>query len=412
MDRNIRNASERIKGRMRGSHCTASNYRNLCCGLNRFCRYAESRDEADLTEDLVNDYIRELSHDGQRKPHSYQVKAIVLLCEELELAPSSLAHRFQPKEGRKCYEVPERFGGDYELYLDHLSSGDLSPDSIRGKERAARKLLAFLDDRLDGLGELTLADCDAFFEKEAEKATRRTINILYSYVREFVAFLEGAYDLPDISSVLMTDRRRPAADQVQRFLTEDEVRRILEAAAKSSIRPKRSVLIVAMMLQYMMRATDLLSMSLDDINWAQNTIRIASSKNGKERIFPLTETMRYLILDYVKNERPRSDSRRLILSCHYPYGPLGDSNTLTSVVKRIARDAGVEIEGTRFGCHALRRTGATALMGEGIDYSAIADVLMHSMRGTSLSMSTVVYLRMDIENLRDAALEVLPYARR
>ena len=409
MDCNLQRVSCRVKEKLEKAHYSPNTLRSMDSALKRFTKYAEQRGEESLSEELVDDYVRENHLAGKTGWANYLLRSVAMMCDECDMHPSELEEWASRRGSKRKYAVPTRFMKDYESYCKALMRMGLSEQTIRSKECGVRQFLAFLDNRIDGLESLELADCDAFFAAKGETLQQRSSNLMHSSVKSFVDFLKGQYGLSNLAFALRADKRKTPARELQRFLTKEEACRLLEAAAQRRLHPKRTLFVISMMLQYMIRAIDLRNLMLDNIDWLHGCIKIRASKNGKQRTFPLTESLRYVILDYLKNERPESTYRNVLLSCQYPYDPLKSTQTLTVLVQQVAREAGIEMQGKRMGCHALRRTGATMLMSSGVDYSVISDVLMHDAKGSTSNMATMVYLKIDIERLRLASLEVTPY---
>ena len=184
---------------------------------------------------------------------------------------------------------------------------------------------------------------------------------------------------------------------------------MLEAAAATKTHPRRTFLVVSLLIQYPIRNADLRRMELGDIDWSDSTLTIRAEKNDALRVYPLTESMRLAIADYLRSERPKSDDPHLILSTKPPFLPVVDSSSLSNVVKRVAAEAGIDAKGRRIGTHMLRRSVATTLMEKDVPYPVISEMLMHEANGSAFSQTTMSYLRADIKALRSVALEV-PHA--
>lgn len=108
---------------------------------------------------------------------------------------------------------------------------------------------------------------------------------------------------------------------------------------------------------------------------------------------PLPVEVGEAIAEYL-TDRPRSGSRRLILTLHAPFRPIHPSS-ITSLVYRACRRAVV----ARVGGHRLRHALATEMLRQGGDLLEIAQVLRQSDVGT-----TSGYAKVDRCALRPLAL--------
>lgn len=408
MERNLACLAEDLRLRWGEWHYADGTIAHLECYLRKFLRYAYSKNVDALNEDLVNGYYRMVKTGYRnRETVSMILRPVRLLCDECGIRPSELMMYECPS--RKPEEVPDRFTHLQAGYLESASRKGLATNTLIRKEGVSRRFLIFLDGRLGQIEELSLSDCDEFLASRRPGLCEGSFANERGTAREFVMYLCDEYQMREELLRLNADVGKRPARTLQRFLNEDEALRLLGVARIQRQNPRRTVAVVAMLLQYMMRSIDLCHLMLDDIDWMQNTITISASKGHKQRVFPLTESVRYILLDYIKNERPKTPYRNLILTGHYPHRPVGRPGSLGRTVRQVAKEAGIDLEGWKFGTHSLRRTGATHLMEKGAEYRTISDVLMQSDNGTAACGTTMTYLRVDIERLRDAALEVLPY---
>jgi site-specific recombinase XerD len=88
----------------------------------------------------------------------------------------------------------------------------------------------------------------------------------------------------------------------------------------------------------------------------------------------------------------------VFLTSRAPYHPLLHSNSLSAIIERRIRTAGIEIPSK--GAHAFRHGFATRMLEQGQSLKAIADVLGHRHLGT-----TFIYTKVDFNALKQVALE-------
>jgi integrase len=137
---------------------------------------------------------------------------------------------------------------------------------------------------------------------------------------------------------------------------------------------------------------------MENIDWAQNQILFKALKHGKDSRLPLTPEVGESLLDYLQNSRPSYSYPHVFLTCRAPYHPFPRASSLSAMVERCIRTAGIEIPSK--GAHAFRHCFATRMLHKGHSLKAIADVLGHRHIGT-----TFIYTKLEFNSLRQVALE-------
>lgn len=110
--------------------------------------------------------------------------------------------------------------------------------------------------------------------------------------------------------------------------------------------------------------------------------------------------MGWALADWLTNARPKQAStNHVFIRLTAPYCGL---KTLGNILKRHMTSAGISSSGCgKSGPHSLRHALASNMLAERVPLPVITSVLGHSS-----STSTMVYLRVDIEGLRQCALDI------
>lgn len=140
------------------------------------------------------------------------------------------------------------------------------------------------------------------------------------------------------------------------------------------------------------------ALRMEDIRWAGNQILFRASKNGKDSLLPLTVEVGQSLLDYLRYARPRCSYPQVFLTCRAPYHPLAHPNSLSAIVDRHIRAAGIDVPSK--GAHAFRHGFATRMVGMGHSLKEVADVLGHRHLST-----TFIYTKVDFNALKQVALD-------
>jgi site-specific recombinase XerD len=183
---------------------------------------------------------------------------------------------------------------------------------------------------------------------------------------------------------------------IPRFLPAAAVERILECCDQTTSVGRRNHTILLLLARLGVRAGEVVGLSLDDIDWSTGQITIRG-KGGKSAQLPLVNDVGSALADYLRHDRPRSATRRVFLRQRAPLVGFGNSSTISSLVRRALKHAGVESVHT--GAHVLRHSLATSLLRQGGSLDEIGELLRHQSPNT-----TAIYAKVDVTALHTLAL--------
>lgn len=176
--------------------------------------------------------------------------------------------------------------------------------------------------------------------------------------------------------------------------TWEEVSRLMDAIKGDDFVAWRDRAMLMLLSTYGLRSAEVTGLTLDDIDWVNDRIRIVERKGGVWTTLPLMPRVKAVLQHYVQHVRPRVPHRALLLA-RRTFGPLYGPRAVGERVVVLAARAG--LGGGRAG-HAVRRAVGTRLVEQGWGVGAVAQVLGHrSLR------STLLYVRLSMEMLRDVA---------
>jgi len=217
------------------------------------------------------------------------------------------------------------------------------------------------------------------------------------------SFLRYAYDEKktntDLSLVVPGDNYKQQPKLPSTY-TKEEVEKILTTADRSTTTGKRNYAILLLIVRLGIRASDIRDLQFDNIKWAMNLISFAQHKTGEHVELPLTVDTGEAIIDYLKYGRPAADSRHIFVEHISPFSQLHEK-AVSQIANHAICHSGIDIGYRKHGSHALRHTMAGFLL-EG----KTPLPLISSMLGHKSIQSTMCYLRIDVENLRQCALDV------
>lgn len=151
---------------------------------------------------------------------------------------------------------------------------------------------------------------------------------------------------------------------------------------------------------YGLRTSEVAALRLDDINWRAGRLCISRRKTVTPLVLPLTTEVGAAVAEYLRRDRPKLPDREVFLRVRAPAGKLKPT-AVTEAFQGWTRRSGLIIPFQ--GPHCLRHSLAVHLLREGTSLKAIGDLLGHRS-----SEATCVYLRLHVDDLRDAALDIPP----
>lgn len=215
------------------------------------------------------------------------------------------------------------------------------------------------------------------------------------------AFLRFAYEeqflARDLSGLVPAVRHRAAA-HLPRALPEDCIAALHRSIERHSPEGRRDAAIVCLLDTYGVRGAQVRALRLEHLDWERERIRFPACKGGRPVEQHLTAKAGNRLAEYIAGGRPQSSCREVFL-VRSTATALSRSEALSKIIDRRLRQAGVCVPaGVSRGTHGFRHAFATRLVGR-VPFKDLADMLGH--RSPS---STLVYSKVDVETLRQAAL--------
>jgi integrase len=218
-------------------------------------------------------------------------------------------------------------------------------------------------------------------------------------LRSFLSFCHSrGYTAGDLGAAVPIFRRRALAS-IPRGLDGSSSLALLGSLEGRGRAGLRDAAMVCLLSTYGVRGLPLRRLQLCDLDWGGSRIRFPAVKGGLLIEQPLTAEAGNRLLAYLKQARPAGDCTEVFLSARPPYGPLRAASSLSSVIARRLRQAGIRLpEGVSRGTHAFRHAFASRLIGR-VPIKHLADMLGHRDPASSM-----IYGKLDFAALQQAAL--------
>jgi site-specific recombinase XerD len=252
------------------------------------------------------------------------------------------------------------------------------------------------DARPEQLSDLRPADVEAFVTSFGGRVGRGRMGHVVGALRTFLRFLAASGDAPAGLDAQVESPRIYRGERLPRALAWETVRTFLNSIDRTTPKGRRDYAMFLLVATYGLRASEIRGLDLDDVAWRSRQIRVPRPKVGTPLLLPLTDQAGAALLDYLRC-RPASTHRSLFLRVVFPLGPLG-LGAVGDAFHTWAHRAGIRLP-ARGGPHCIRHALALHMLREGASLKTIGDLLGHRS-----PESTGVYLRLDVDDLRDVAL--------
>jgi integrase/recombinase XerD len=299
----------------------------------------------------------------------------------------------------------------YATYLEGVRG--FAPSTITHHTASATSFLTHIRyERRPDLHGLRTADIEAFIRRVGMRFNRASLQHVVAHLRGFLRFLAATGQAPTGLDTQIDTPRVYRDEQLPRALPWQTVQALLRAIDRTTPCGRRDYAIFVLITTYGLRASEIVALTLDDVEWRKSRLRVAQRKTSSALWLPLTDAVGAALLDYLRHGRSQLAIRRqrrgfqgepprlrqLFLRGRTPAGILKPT-AITEAFQAWSRRSGLQIPFQ--GVHCLRHSYAMHLLRTGLPLKTIGDLLGHRTLE-----STCVYLRLATDDLRDVALSL------
>ena len=357
--------------------------------------YADNKGIVSCSSDLVTHFaqfrygIEDVFHPATDKEKHY---ARMLLClYDLSVTGTWITHR--------TYRLPRQFRSPsfmeaYDSYIDQLRRKTLKPGSISLKQQIVRDFLFFAENEqihtISGLSQTTVLN---YLETRNELSPSTKSGIIIT-LRDFFRYLMIEAILSKDLSVNLKVANNGKFEHLPSAYSTNEIRSVLSSVDRTTPGGKKDYEVILLAVDTGMR--------MSVIKWNAGTIEIVQEKTGEFLRLSMSDALKWALLDYLIYARPKNTAfENLFLRSLAPVSPYVSAGSYYNRLNKYFKAAGVNTEGKHHGMHTLRHSLATRLMRDDVPITVISEALGHKYANV-----TKQYIRIDIEKLRLAALEV------
>jgi integrase/recombinase XerD len=276
--------------------------------------------------------------------------------------------------------VKEEFKTDLKLYLAHQAfEKGLAANTLQSYEQELRKFAAYLESRR--LHHCRLSDTDIldFLKAESMKgiSLATQAHLLYA-LKSFYKYLimEEKMDYNPVSPIEAPKKWKT----LPRYLSMEQVSRLLESPDLSSPLGKRDKAILELMYATGLRISEVIHLEMNNLYMEDSFIRVIG-KGSKERVIPFGEKAGDCLHQYLEHARPLLLKH---MASEFVFLTIRGGKFSRSWLWRVIKAYGRKIDaGSALTPHTLRHSFATHLLENGADLRSIQMMLGHSSISTT-----------------------------
>jgi site-specific recombinase XerD len=282
----------------------------------------------------------------------------------------------------------------YEIHL--RTERGLVAHTIEQYQSFVRK---FLGERFRGrpllLKALKASDISDFVLRHTPSMNVKRAQVMTTAFRSFFRFLFQKRELEADLATSVPTVANWQLSTVPKYLTPQEVERVLEACDRRTAVGRRDYAILLLLARLGLRAGEVVSLQLEDLNWRAGEILVRGKGLLHDRM-PLPAEVGEALACNLRRDRPACRTRRIFVCTRAPRRGFSHPSTLSTIVRRALARA--ELHPPLQGAHLLRHSLATSMLRSGATMGEIAEILRHRTLQT-----TEIYAKVDFQGLRSLA---------
>jgi site-specific recombinase XerD len=342
---------------------------------------------AALDERMVERYLRHRAGRQTIQPGDRAAlkRWLSVLREEGVIAPAALP----------ALTPHDRIFKEFDAYL--RTERGLVPKSIVRHLPVIRRFLHEVCPASDDLGKISQEDVIRYIERHAQDWSPRTGKAMCWSLRAFLRYLHHRGLNQRALAGCVPSMRRWKLATLPTYLPAVQVQKALDGCDRATVMGRRDYAILMMLAKLGLRANEVATLTLDDIDWRAGEMLVRAKGRQRARM-PIPPDVGAAVVAYLRDTRPKSSCRRLFVRTLAPRVGFASGCAITMIAKAALDRVGIEGCAHR-GAHIFRHSLATELLRSGATLSEIGQLLRHESHDT-----TRIYAKVDIETLRTLSL--------
>jgi len=247
------------------------------------------------------------------------------------------------------------------------------------------------------LGKISQEVVTRYIERHAQDRSPRSGKAMCWSLRAFLRYLHHTGQNPRALAGCVPSIRQWKLVTLPTYLSAAQVQKVLDGCDRATAMGRRDYAILMMLAKLGLRADEVATITLDDINWRAGEMLVRAKGRQRARM-PIARDVGAAAIAYLRDGRPKSSCRRLFLRSFAPHIGFASGSAITMIAKTALERAGIRGYAHQ-GAHIFRHSLATELLRSGATLSEIGHLLRHKSQDT-----TRIYAKVDIEALRALSL--------
>jgi site-specific recombinase XerD len=247
------------------------------------------------------------------------------------------------------------------------------------------------------LGKIKQEDVIRYVERHAQDWSPKSAKSMCWSLRAFLRYLYHTGLNPHALADCVPSIRQWNLVGLPTYLSAVQVQKVLDGCDRASATGRRDFAILMMLSKLGLRADEVATLTLDDINWRAGDMLVRAKGRQRARM-PISSDVGAAIAAYLQDGRPKSSCRQLFLRSLAPHTGFASASAITMIAKTALERAGIQGYAHQ-GAHIFRHSLATELLRSSATLSEIGHLLRHKSHDT-----TRIYAKVDIEALRTLSL--------
>ena len=281
----------------------------------------------------------------------------------------------------------------FEGFSDYLrQERGLAPRSIISHLPVVRRFLREVCPA--GAGDLTNISQERvirYIERHARDGSAGSGKRMCWSLRAFLRYLHHKGLTPLALADCIPSIRRWKLASLPTYLSAAQVEKVLGGCDRATAMGRRDYAILMMLAKLGLRAGEVASLTLDDIDWRSGEMLIRAKGRQRARM-PMPRDVGAAVVAYLRDRRPTTSCRRLFLRTLAPHVGFASGCAITMIAKAALERVGIRGY-AHHGAHIFRHSLATELLRSGATLSEIGQLLRHESHDT-----TRIYAKVDVQN--------------
>jgi len=360
---------------------------NLFSGLVNWLASSDQR-LADLDEDVAERYLRRRAGAQTIQPGDRAAlkRLLSTLRQAGAVAPAAAT-------------AVTAHGAIFDAFSDYLrrERGLVATSTLRHLPVVRLFLREVCPDGTGDLGRIGPSDVVRFIERHAGDGSPGWGKAMCWALRSFLRYLHHKGLNPQPLASCVPSIRRWRLVGLPTYLSAAQVQAVLDACDRTTPLGRRDYAVLLMLAKLGLRANEVVTLTLDDIDWRSGEMRIHAKGRQQSRM-PIPPDVGAAIVAYLRDGRPSSSCRRVFLRTLAPHIGFASGCAVTMIAKTALDRAGIHGCAHR-GTHLFRHSLATELLRSGATLSQIGQLLRHQSHDV-----TRIYAKVDLAALRPLSL--------